>query len=408
MLPLESYESFTRHLEDREYFGQKLGLERIQHLLDRLGNPEKKFQSIHIAGTNGKGSTAAMIASILTESGYRTGLFTSPHLNDFCERVRIGSEEISRDEVLHWARRIREVEVEELSFFEMATAIGFLHFSSKGCPVAVIETGLGGRLDATNVLDPILSVITTVGRDHMQFLGETIEEIAYEKAGIIKPGVPIVTGPLVPEAMEVIREAAGVKGSRFIPLYTPLIPPNIRLRLEGNHQRSNAALALATIDMLRTLHQFSIDQDAVWRGLENVSWPGRLETVFEEPWVLLDGAHNPEAMGAVRDFMEENLKGRRMKVVFGAMADKEISKILEEIASLTDEFIFTAPRLKRAATPRALLEAASRFGKKNCVVEEVDQAVESTLNRMTAEDVLLITGSLFVVGEARKWLENRS
>ena len=181
-IPLDSYEAFTRNLEDREYFGQKLGFERIQRLLDRLGNPEKKFQSIHIAGTNGKGSTAAMIASILREAGQQVGLYTSPHLIDFCERIRVGDELITAEEVLHYVRMIREVEEEPLTFFELATAIAFLHFAEEKVSVAVIETGLGGRLDATNVITPLISVITTIGRDHTAHLGESIEEIAFEKA----------------------------------------------------------------------------------------------------------------------------------------------------------------------------------------------------------------------------------
>lgn len=404
-IPLDSYEVFTRHLEDREYFGQKLGLERIRKLLDRLGNPEKNFRSIHIAGTNGKGSTAAMIASILREAGLQAGLYTSPHLIDFCERIRVGEELITSEKVLHYAKVIREVEEEPLTFFELATAIAFLHFAERKVPIAVIETGLGGRLDATNIVTPLISVITSIGLDHTTHLGTTIEEIAYEKAGIIKPGVPVAVGPIPPEAMEVVREAASVKGARLHPFNRTLVPDDIPLGLVGHHQIANACVAVATIHLLQGV---KVDQEAVWRGLESVSWPCRIETVSEAPWILLDGAHNVPAMRAVREFLEDCLEGRRLKVLFGAMADKDLKGILSELVPIADEFVFTTPRLKRSAEPGRLAEIASDFGKKCSVVDGVTNALESLLIELKNDDVLLITGSLFLVGEAKKWFEKQS
>ena len=410
-IPLDSYEAFTRNLEDREYFGQKLGFERIQRLLDRLGNPEKKFQSIHIAGTNGKGSTAAMIASILREAGQQVGLYTSPHLIDFCERIRVGDELITAEEVLHYVRMIRVVEEEPLTFFELATAIAFLHFAEEKVSVAVIETGLGGRLDATNVITPLISVITTIGRDHTAHLGESIEEIAFEKAGIIKPGVPVTVGMILPEAMEVIREAASVKGAPLHPFNRTLVPDDIPLGLVGHHQIANACVAVATTHLLREVGAVrepplqAIDQETIWKGLETVSWPCRLETVSEAPWVLLDGAHNVPAMQAVGEFLEDRLEGRRLVVLFAAMADKDLKGILSELAPITDEFVFTTPRLKRSAEPGRLVEIASDFGKKCSVVDGVTNALETLLVTLKNEDVLLITGSLFLVGEARKWFQ---
>lgn len=400
-LPLSSYERFTRHLEDREFFGQKLGLERICALLDRMGNPEKRFPSIHIAGTNGKGSTAAMIASILREAGYRVGLFTSPHLQDFCERIRVESGLITPNQVLHYARLIKEVEEEPLTFFELATAIAFLHFSEEKVDLAVVETGLGGRLDATNVITPLVSVITTIGLDHTIQLGSTLEEIAYEKAGIIKPGVPVVTGLLEPAAMEVIREVASARKTRCFPRSRELHPMT-PIGLAGRHQRRNAILAVAASVCLEEFGSFAVSEEAILKGLENVVWPGRLETVQEAPWVLLDGAHNPQAMTEVRAYLEERLNGRRLRVLFGAMADKDIKGVLAEIAPVADEFVFTAPPLKRAADPYRILEIASIFGKPASVIPEVGPAVESVLKRLHKDEILLVTGSLFVVGEARK------
>lgn len=403
IFPLDSYESFVRHLGDREYFGQKLGLERIEALLKRLGQPHQKFRSIHIAGTNGKGSTAAMIAAVLEEAGYKTGLYTSPHLEDFCERIRINGELIPQDQVLRLARHIREVEEDPLTFFELATAIGFSHFAESRVDIAVIETGLGGRLDATNVIDPMLSVITSIGFDHRNHLGDSLAEIAFEKAGIIKPHRPVVVGALPDEAMEVMREQATKKVSRLVPVVMNLIPPNIRIRLPGAHQRHNANLALAAVDVLNALGEIHVSRDAVWRGLERVEWPGRLETVSEEPWILLDGAHNPEAMRVVREYLEENLQGRRLKVLFGAMADKEIGAMLSELTSLASEFWLVSPDLQRAAsveTLRALLEDFEGHAK---AFSSMEEALEE-IALLAPEEVLLVTGSFYVAGEVRKLL----
>ena len=410
-IPLDNYETFTRHLGDREYFGQRLGLERIRSLLERLGNPQEKFRSIHIAGTNGKGSTAAMIGSILKEAGYVTGLFTSPHLEDFCERIQVNGDPITPSEVMAAARVIRDAEDEPLTFFELATALGFLHFAQRGVEIAVLETGLGGRLDATNVVTPMVSVITSIGRDHMEVLGESIEEIAFEKAGIIKPATPVVVGSMPAEAMEVIREQATVKGSRFVPIFMNLIPPNMRVGLEGDHQRRNAALAMSVIDVLSALGTIRVAREVVWRGLDQVRWPGRLETVATEsegPWILLDGAHNPEAMSEVRRFLEEKLQGRCLKVIFGAMADKDARRMFAEILPLTSELILTSPNMKRAADPETLSKDAGEFlGEIRCY-SRVDEALRGEMDNLSDDDVLLITGSFFVVGEARAWFRQSS
>jgi dihydrofolate synthase/folylpolyglutamate synthase len=410
-ISFNSYEEFTRHIGDREYFGQKLGLDRIRALLNRLGNPHEQFRSIHIAGTNGKGSTAAMLAAILEEAGYRTGLYTSPHLEDFCERIRVDGALITPDEVLKHARHVWEVEEEPLTFFELATAIGFLHFAEAGADIAVVETGLGGRLDATNVVNPMLSVITSIGRDHTAQLGEALEEIAFEKAGIIKPAKPVVVGSVPAEALEVIREQASKKGSRFVPVVMDLIPPNIPIGLEGTHQRKNANLALAAVDVLNAMGDIRVNRDAVWRGLANVWWPGRLETVSpdpEGPWILLDGAHNPDAVAVVRRFLEERLDGRSLKVLFGAMADKEIGGMIREIVPLASEFILVSPDLKRAAPVETLQAHLEDFEGEVRTYPTVADALREEMPLLSSEDVLLVTGSFYVVGEARRFLKSIS
>lgn len=390
------YQQFVSHLGDREYFGQKLGLERIQEVLNRLGNPERQFQSIHIAGTNGKGSTAAMLASIFKEAGYQVGLFTSPHLVDFCERIQVNGELISQDRVMALVQKIKQVEKDPLTFFEMATVIGFLHFADAEVDIAVIETGLGGRLDATNVLHPVLSIITTIGYDHMQHLGDTLEKIAFEKAGIIKEGVPVVTGPLPEVAMKVVQEVAKEKGTLVIQPDFKKKPPS--LSLSGEHQIQNAQVSVASVQYLSGRMQ--IPSSAIQSALAKVSWPGRLETIQKDPWILLDGAHNVDAMRAVRCYLEKHLKGRKLKVLFGAMADKDLKGILEIIEPLVDQFIFTSPTLKRSASPEAL---ASLVQKKSVVIQGVSEALDQTTIGLQKSEVLLVTGSFFVVGEAKIW-----
>lgn len=361
-----------------------------------------------------------MLASIFSEAGYRIGLFTSPHLEDFCERIRVGDLLITPEEVLRHAGSIRNAETETLTFFEVATAIAFLHFREARVDLAVVETGLGGRLDATNVVTPLVSVITSIGRDHTAVLGDSIEEIAYEKGGIIKPGVPVVAGPMPAEALEVIREQAAVKGARFVPLSMNLIPPNVRVGLAGDHQRWNGALASAVVEVLGATGGVSVPREAVWppsravasavpreavlRGLENVRWPGRLETVSEEPWIILDGAHNPEAMRTACEFLENRLDGRRLKVVFGAMADKDLKGILAEIAPIASEIIVTAPRLKRAARPEDLAEVVKSLGREATPCTDVASALDRAVGSLTMEEVLLVCGSFVLVGEAKNWL----
>lgn len=423
MKPLDTYEDFTRHLEDREYFGQKLGLERIQELLKRLGNPERKFPSIHIAGTNGKGSTAAMIASILEKAGWRAGLFTSPHLEDFCERIRIGRELIKPDQVLRLAQLVKKIEGEAptgfacgggdaspykgtLTFFEMATAIGFLHFAEEKVDAAVVETGLGGRLDATNVLKPAVSVITTIDLDHTVHLGRTVSEIAREKGGIIKSKTPLVTGVLSKEAASVIERMAREKGAQWIIARPENLFRDTVIGLAGDYQRDNAAVARESVRILGEVSSLAADEKAVREGLASVSWPGRLETVSQVPWILLDGAHNVQAMGALRRHISCIRGGRRVSVLFGAMADKNLRGLFNEISPVADRFIVAVPSLKRAATLDQL-KNAHVFGEKDCFFSSVEEALAEMLPLLGENDLLLTTGSLYLIGEARRLLKSK-
>ncbi len=442
---LPSYEDFVLSLGDREYFGQRLGLDRIREVLSRLGNPQDKFPSIHIAGTNGKGSTAAMIASVLEESGLRVGLFTSPHLEDFCERIQVWEKSpqgrilITPEDVLRYETEIsRAASAEDpLTFFEVSAAMAFLHFEAKQVDVAVLETGLGGRLDATNVVTPAVSVITTIGLDHMAHLGNTIGAIAREKAGIIKPGVPVVIGRMPAEAKAVLVEVAHQLQAPLTEVQQDRLPDDWQVGLAGEHQRDNAALALTVIDIinsvatgpvtsenffrfrsthpllgpsaslsvgvtLRSADKVSLVPPVIKLALSNIHWPGRLETVSEKPWILLDGAHNPQAMKAVREHLEKTLKGRKLIVLFGAMADKDIAGMLRELAPVVSEIVVTAPPLKRAANPDDVGRIARGLGFRTAVVPDVFAACESIRSRLNPDDALLMTGSFFLVGEVRK------
>ena len=409
-LSFDSYEALMRNLTDKEYFSQNLGLERMKRLLSYLGNPEKKFASIHIAGTNGKGSTAAICAAIFGEAEYKTGLYTSPHLVDFCERIRVGDENISQHGVMRWAKIISEApgfETDPLSFFEWTTAMAFLHFAEEDVKAAVIETGLGGRLDATNVITPKISVITSIAQDHTHHLGASIQEIAFEKAGIIKPGVPVVTGPLPSEAMEVIREMASTRNSPLVSVDGSAIS-DFEVRLEGRHQRENAAVAVTVMQMFREREGFLISDEDIQSGLEAVSWPGRLETIQQRPWIVLDGAHNMAAIRAVVEYFEERLLGRKLTVLFGVMSDKDVQGMLRELGTIAGRFVFTALPMKRCASPSVLQEMAQPLEKESFVFQDVPTALEFILPDLASSEVLLVTGSLFLVGEARQWFEKHA
>lgn len=403
-LPVHSYAEFTRHLGDREHFGTKLGVERIQKLLDRLYHPEQKFPSIHIAGTNGKGSTAYFLHAILMHAGYRAGLYTSPHLEDFCERIQVGGEKIRPERVLHWARVIQEVEEEPLTFFEMATVIALLHFAEEKVPVAILEVGLGGRLDATNVLQPLVSIITTIGMDHQHQLGTTLEAIAAEKGGIIKPGVPILCGADQPEVVRVIQSIAERQQA---PL-TFLAPLDDRLSLGplGGHQRLNASLAVEAARLL-TKQDYFIREEAITAGLAATVVPGRLEEI--SPNVLLDGAHNLPAVEALHSFLQERYPARRdparpIHLLFGVMADKDWKKMLAVLAPVCAKATFVRPTLRRSEDPFKLQEEGMSLGIDGEVIPNIPQAVQRVIRNLPENGLLLVTGSFFTVGEARRYL----
>lgn len=410
-------------LYSRQRFGIKMGLENMRALLDRLEKPEESFGAIHVAGTNGKGSTCAMIESALRAGGHRVGLYTSPHLVSFRERIRVDGREISREDVAGAATRVRPV-VDELdarrvnpTFFECVTALAFEHFRRVRVPLVIVEAGLGGRLDATNLCRPLTSIITNVGLDHTEQLGTSIQAIAKEKAGILREGVPAFTGARR-EALDVIAKeatarkaplkvvragspiASTLEGSRF--RHTFLGEPlEFQLRLLGDHQVENAALALAALEAIKAQAPVSADQAA--KGLADATWPGRLEIVDRDPLTLLDGAHNAPAIETVCAFLKAHFAGQPIAACVGVLRDKAASRILAQLMEHVTRVILTEPPSARALSAAELAEALPPGAPEPTLVPDPREAFRALLTEGD-EPVRLITGSLFLVGEARAQL----
>lgn len=424
-----SYAETIEYLYSLQKHGTKLGLANTLALMELLENPHKGFRSIHVAGTNGKGSTSAMLAAILQKAGYTVGLYTSPHLINFTERIRVNGKQISENKVVELAERLRSriAVLEEPfipTFFEFTTTLAFASFVEQGIDVAVVETGMGGRLDSTNVIAPLVSVITTVDLDHQEFLGDRIEDIAWEKAGIIKAGVPVVTGEQKPEVLHVIDSVSlgnnavlyrtgrdctvssvvtGVDGSSFDYRGLEDDLPGAGIAMIGRHQVDNASLALLTTEVLRR-QGLAIPQAAVSDGLAAARWEGRLEKVGENPLVLLDGAHNPAAAERLADALREVFAGHyeRLILLLGILGDKDMEGIIRPLAPLAARVIVAPPDYYRASLPVRMKMVVEKY---NPNVEEsasIARAIETALAGASERDLICITGSLFTAGEARE------
>lgn len=380
-------------------------LDRTRAILAALGNPERAFRSVHIAGTKGKGSTALMLESVLRTAGLRTGLYTSPHLVHLLERIQIDGEPIEEGDFLHAMNVLRSVmDRVRPTFFEIMTAAAFLLFRRAGVDTAVIEVGLGGRLDATNVITPVLSIITTIDYDHTETLGRTLAKIAREKAGILKPGVPAITSERKREPLTAIRTVARRLGSPLLELGRRIriksTPPVVRFEMEvdgarvrlpapGAHQAENAALVVAAARKL------GIARRAIERGIARARLPGRIEVVRRRPEVIVDVAHNPVAIRALRDTVGR-ARGRCW-LVFGASGDKDVGAMLRTLRPIVDVAFVTRARSPRACPPERLAEAAPF---PSVTIGSVARAVALALKRAAPRDRVLVTGSFYVVGEA--------
>lgn len=400
-------------------FGIILGLDTMTGILGRLGNPEKSFTAIHVAGTNGKGSVASYLTRILSLAGYRTGLYTSPHLVRFNERIQIDGQMITDAEVVESYTRVEAANTSERSatFFELTTAMAFDLFAQKGVEVAVIETGMGGRLDATNILTPALSIITNISLEHKAHLGGTLSKIAFEKAGIIKAGVPAIVGVRQASALSVMEERAKAVGAPLLRLGR-----EIRIRrsgkefscrcngvtvgglstsLLGKHQTENAALAVAACLALKERLGFPLTDAIIRQGLATTSWPGRLEKVAEQPETVIDGAHNPAAIKVLVDYLKEEQKGREITLVTGILDDKAYQKMFASLLPLCRRVILVQAQTERSIDPETMRADASRFLGDVSVIRDIDEAIATA--RATANDgeLVLVAGSLYVAGEAR-------
>jgi dihydrofolate synthase/folylpolyglutamate synthase len=394
--------------------GRKFDLAAIALLLAELGDPQRAFASIHIAGTNGKGSTAALIEAAARAAGWRTGLYTSPHLQRFAERIRIGEQEISDPALASAATRVRDA-VERLladgrlpyppAFFEVATAMGFVAFAQAGIELAVVEVGMGGRLDATNVLQPLVAVITPVGMDHEAFLGSDVVTIAGEKAGIIKPEVKtVVIAPQLPEVLAVLEERARQTGVPWIAVPPAAAETAPATALRGRHQRQNAAVAAQVCKLLGQFG-FAVPPAAVASGFAAVRWPGRLERICTHPEIFLDGAHNPMAARALADFLDDYRRAHPAPIlIYGSMRDKAVEEICEQLFPRAGAVVCTAPRHPRALTPEALAAQYGPLAARCESAPDYPAALQAAL-RLAAESTppapIFVTGSLYLVGEAR-------
>lgn len=410
------------------YNAANYDLRRMETLLDLLGHPEREAPSIHIAGTKGKGSTAAMIASVLVAAGYRTGLYTSPHLHTLRERVQVDGQPIPEAALASLAGQVQPMvetthansDYGRLTTFEILTSLAFLYFREQKAQFQVLEAGLGGRLDATNVVQPRLAMITPISYDHMDLLGQTLGQIASEKAGIIKPGCPLVLGPQPPQALEVLQgrcQQAGAQpvlvgqdvtwaqgpfdtAGQSIRVKGRLGEYCLHLPLLGRHQAENAAAAVAALEVLRE-QGAAIDDEALGRGFASVRWPGRLEVLGQRPWLLVDGAHNGESARRLREAVADYFPGRRIVLVLGTSRDKDIVAMAQELAPLPQTVILTSSGNPRAAPLQELLHIWEKLHQDVRLSPSVAEAVEHARRLAQATDVILITGSLFVVAEAR-------
>ncbi len=408
------------------YTPETLDLLRVERLLAALGNPHAQFPSLHIAGTKGKGSTAAMSEACLRAAGYRTGLYTSPHLHTFCERIQVDGQNIGREKVVALVKEIRPLieQMPDVTTFEAITAIGFLYFARSEVDVAVIEVGLGGRLDATNVLTPEVSVITSLSLDHTYLLGNTLAEIAREKAGIIKPGIPTVSAPQRAEAIKTLEIISQERKAPLVEIgrdwdYHPgpvdrdgqsftirliadggsELDGEYWLPLLGRHQLENGASAIAALDILRQ-RGFCIPAETVRKGLGNVRWPGRMEILSSEPLVVVDCAHNPYSAQELRRALAEWFPDKKWVLIFGASTDKDIAGILNPLLPISDYIIVTRSDHPRAKGPIELADIVAQVGGGAEVSVNVRKSIQRGLAMMEPNNGLLVTGSIFLVADA--------
>jgi dihydrofolate synthase/folylpolyglutamate synthase len=439
----KTYREALGWIKGLETFGMKPGLDRMRRLMEKLGHPERRLKFIHVAGTNGKGSTCAYLSSVLRASGYDVGTFTSPYLEKFTNRIQYNSADIPEEDVLRIANQLKpladelaDTELGAPTMFEICTALAIVYFARVTYPdYVVLETGLGGRLDATNVVVPVLSIITNIGRDHMEVLGDTIGAVAAEKAGIIKAGVPVVSAAEQPEAIAVLEKVCADKKCTLYLLgrqfgFEPVSSdfdkqvfdfrgpfrriPGLKVSLNGHHQLKNAAVAVMALEVLRQYYALIVEDDVLHEALQAARWPGRLEMVSDRPRLLLDGAHNPEGAETLADALKQLYRPKRTHLLVGALANKEHRGLLAPLLPLADTVIVTEPDFRNPMPADKLAEIVrdqlAASGRQSELIVEPDwkRALEQLSRRVGPDELGVVCGSLYLISDVRSWVLRKS
>lgn len=421
-----NYDEAMEYIYGTQKFGSKLGLHNIGMLLELMGNPQTELKFVHIAGTNGKGSVAAFISSILMEAGYRTGIFTSPFIQRFTERIRIGNDEIGRDDLAAITGYVRENVGKMLAKgenhpteFEIVTAIAFEYFRRKGCDIVVLEVGLGGRFDSTNIIDtPELAVIATISYDHTDRLGKTLPEIAFEKAGIIKPGGDVVLyGGQPPEVESVFEKACEERKARLRKVdFQNLVLhrfdidgqtfsaggyDKLDIKLLGRHQAKNAVLAVKAAEVLKS-KGWNMSEDIIRKGLRSAKWPGRFEVVSSNPVFIIDGAHNPEGAAVLKKALDEYFPGRPLTFIMGVVRDKDYNKMMAAVLPGCRRLFAVAPNSPRALPAAVLAKNAENYCKNVQISDTIETAIRTSIQTCSPNEVICAFGSLYYIGIVRE------
>ncbi|MDQ0150446.1 bifunctional folylpolyglutamate synthase/dihydrofolate synthase [Eubacterium multiforme] len=423
-----NYKEAMEYIKKIGNFGSNYGLERTERLLDILGNPHKKIKCIHIAGTNGKGSTTSIITSILMEEGFKVGMYTSPYLEEFEERIQINRENIKKEELAFYMKDVKKAVDEVIkegyshpTEFEIITCLMFLYFYSRKVDYAVIEVGLGGRLDSTNVIKPLVSVIASISLDHTNILGNSLKEISREKGGIIKDSIPLVLYPQEEEALNELKNIAKEKNSKIYEVkkddgeLLSIVKENeyyqkvkikgklnnyyLNLKLLGEHQILNCALAIRAVEVLSKLEGFKINN--LEKGVEKAKWKGRLEVLNKKPTVVIDGAHNIQGIKSLTKNVTKYFKYNNLYLLIGILADKQVEEMINEIAPLSEKIIALTPNSDRAELSSELKKEIEKVNNNVESFESYEEAFKSILSIAKEDDLILVTGSLYMIGEMR-------
>ncbi|NME83246.1 folylpolyglutamate synthase/dihydrofolate synthase family protein [Clostridium sp. SM-530-WT-3G] len=426
------YEEAMKYISSIGKFGSNYGLKRTFRLLELLGNPDKKLKLIHVAGTNGKGSTTAMITKVLRGMGYKVGMYTSPYIEEFEERIQINGENIPKEKLVSLLVEVKEA-VEKVikegydhpTQFEILTALMFLYFYREKVDYGVVEVGLGGALDSTNVLTPIVSVITSISYDHMNILGDTIEEIAEQKAGIIKEGIPVVVYPEEKNVQDVIVKKTEEMNSRIrlvqknsvkllninrddiyqeVQVSTMKNDYKVKLPLLGAHQMLNLAVVLNTIEVIFEGQNEKLNVKLVEKSLEDVEWKGRLEVLNKKPLIVIDGAHNIDGIKSLTYNVNKYFKYKNMILLLGILADKQVDEMIKEIVPFAEKVYALTPHSDRAQLSQELKNKIVKYNKNVIAIESYEEAVSKAISEADEDDLILISGSLYMIGDMRKIL----